>query len=116
MPDSGLVAVACADSRCGRKLGDIGMSIVGMKARAVWFIRPGWMFRNGILEFVDETQRSEARLAHEALGPQLSQLQQTSALRGLHMSREVDLPVCVRCPHCRRLRFVEPNLYFKRIA
>lgn len=80
-----------------------------MRVKPVWRIRPGWMFRKGILEFVDEGLRSERMLAHATLGLDRS-------VQGLGFKREADLPICVRCPHCHRLRWVVPDLYYRRIA
>jgi hypothetical protein len=95
------IAIACSDDRCAQALGVIGPSIRSGNPRPVWRIRPGWMFTNGILEHIDERLSSERRLYHEVTGGRRPV--------GVAMIRECDLPLCVRCPRCHRMRWVAPD-------
>ena len=95
------ITIRCSDDRCAQALGVVGPSIRSGNPKPVWRIRPGWSFKAGILEHVDETFYSERRLYHELTGGARPQ--------GLAMLRECDLPLCVRCPRCHRMRWVAPT-------
>lgn len=103
------VVISCANGQCGQQLGTVGPSVRSGNPRPVWKIRPGWVFPSsgpsrGVLEYVDETYKSERRMYHEVTG----------GLRpeGMGMFRECDLPLCVRCPRCHRMRWVAPDVVF----
>jgi hypothetical protein len=99
-----VITVFC---QCEYRLGQVGPSIRSGNTRPVWKIEPGWTWSDthlgrGTLERRDETYRAERRLYHEI----------TNDLRpeGLAMLRECDLPICVKCPKCHRLRWVAPDV------
>jgi hypothetical protein len=101
------VRVHCG--RCEEFLGEIGPSQLGTKGRQpVWRIRPGWTFQQGILVQDDHTYRAERQMLHE-MGRQ-------RMVEGLALSREVDLPICVRCPKCHSRRWVTADLVFRRVS
>lgn len=95
--------VLCATTHCGKPLGEVGISILSGHPKPVWRIQPGWTWRKGILERVDETLRQERAVAYEATGAE-------RLIPGMGIAREADLPLCVRCPHCHRPRWVSGDL------
>lgn len=102
--------VLCATTHCGQPLGEVGLSIVSGNPKAVWKIRPGWTWRKGILERVDESSRQERSLAYEMTGREYAPSGGRVVPIGMGLLREADLPICVRCPHCHRPRWVSADL------
>jgi hypothetical protein len=106
-----MITIHCAN--CSQRLGQVGPSIRSGNRRPVWKIEPGWTWSDthlgrGTLERRDESYRAERRLYHEITG----------GLRpeGLGMLRECDLPICVRCPKCRRLKWIAPDVAFRAVS
>lgn len=91
---------------CGERLGQIGPSTRSGNPRPVWRIEPGWGWSDmhlgrGILERRDETFRAERRLYSQIAGGRIPE--------GIAVLRECDLPIVVRCPRCRKPRWVAPD-------
>lgn len=102
--------ILCAGADCGELLGEIGPTATALQGpRLVWRIRPGWTWRDGALTFDDHTFRSERQLLHETTGRQRLAV-------GLALGRECELPLRVRCPKCHRVRWVTPDLVFRRVS
>lgn len=100
----------CSTAQCGESLGTItASSLERHRGKPVWQIRPGWFFVHGILERTDYEFTSERKLLHEVIG-------QERAVFGVGYNREVDLdpPINVRCPKCRRVQMIVPANAFKR--
>jgi hypothetical protein len=102
--------VLCATTHCGKPLGEVDVSMLTGRPRPVWKIRPGWTWVKGILERVDETYRQERSLVHEMIGQEVIPIGTRFSPRGMDIFREADLPLCVRCPHCHRPRWVSAGL------
>lgn len=107
--------IVCGGTQCGEYLGDVGPSGALLNPRPVWRIRPGWRWvfppgvrgqplASAILERADDTQRSERQLVHEIYGVQ------RIADERVGVAREANLPIVVRCPRCRRLRYVPADV------
>jgi len=104
------VPVRCSTTHCGHLLGEVGISEVLSKPRPVWRIQPGWTWRNGILERIDETARQERSLAYEVTGREFIPAGGRFTPAGLNLTREAELPIAVRCPQCHRPRWVDADL------
>lgn len=115
--------IFCGGAQCGHYLGEVGPSAVGMNPNPVWRIQPGWRWvwppgtrgqplQRAILERADDQRRAERQLIHEAYG--LREVAQISDDR-VGVGREANLPLVVRCPQCRRLRLVQPDVVLKPI-
>lgn len=104
--------IFCGRAQCGAFLGTVGISVVGMNAKPVWRIEPGWMFRQGILERVDYSLRSERKIIHETF----TRTENEGDQRGrVSIAREANLPIVVRCPQCHSHRMVLPDVAFRPI-
>jgi hypothetical protein len=103
--------VLCATTHCGKPLGEVDLSVLAGRPRPVWRIRPGWSWHKGILEYRDETYRSERGLAYEMTGHEFAPAGGRLTPAGLELVREADLPLCVRCPHCHRPRWISVDLH-----
>jgi hypothetical protein len=100
-----MVIVHCS---CGERLGRVGPSARSGNPRPVWHIEPGWSWSDahlgrGTLERRDDARLAERRLLHELTGRQ-------RVPQGMALRRECDLPLVVRCPSCRRIRWVSPEV------
>jgi hypothetical protein len=101
-----MITIVCG--RCGDRIGQVGPSAVTGNPRPVWKIEKGWDWDDthlgrGTLEYRDETYRRIRQLSHEVTGRQRPP-------EGFLVGREVDLPVVVRCPKCRTIRWVGPEV------
>lgn len=102
------VIISCSNGQCGERLGVIALSLLSGNPRPVWRIEPGWRFSDtshlhlGTLERTDYTFAAERQLYQQITNRQ-------RPTQGLGVAREVNLPVCVRCPKCRRVRWVAPD-------
>lgn len=101
---AGMITVFC---QCGERLGRVGPSILSGNPRPVWKIEPGWGWSDthlgrGTLERRDETFYAERRLYHELVNGRRPE--------GLALLRECDLPICVRCPRCHRMKWMAPDI------
>ncbi len=101
-----MVTVHCGG--CGGRLGQVGPSVRSGNPKPVWSIEPGWGWSDthlgrGMLERSDELLRMERRLSHEVTG-------NPRPAEGGQLRRECDLPVVVRCPRCRKIRWVGPDV------
>ena len=124
--------IFCGKAQCDTYLGSVGASVIGANPNPVWRVAPGWVFidpatgrrasgdKRGVLEHRDseyQTEMSERR--------KVAQFRQEAAFRheldragggsfGVYqmidpaatIRREVNLPICVRCPNCRAMRMV----------
>lgn len=113
--------ILCGGAQCGEYLGDVGPSGVQMNPRPVWRIRPGWRWvfppgargqplASAILERADEAGRSERQLIHEVYGVTAAVQSALTKAAGVGVAREANLPIVVRCPKCRRLRYVPADV------
>lgn len=106
-----VVTVFCSSGQCGERLGVVAMSGLQSRMRPVWKIEPGWWFSDrrhlhlGVLEQTDHTLRSERELYQHLTNRQ-------RGTQGVGLSREVDLPIVVRCPKCHAKRTVPPDVVF----
>lgn len=106
-----MVPVFCSNGQCGEYLGTVALSGLQRRPHPVWRIEPGWRFSDtghlhlGVLERQDMTFASERQLYERLTG-------RPRAMQGVGVVREVDLPVVVRCPKCRRTRWVAPDAVF----
>lgn len=102
--------VICATTHCDQVIGEVGISARSGNLQPVWRIQPGWTWIKGILTYCDESYRQERGLVYEMTGREFIQRGMRFAPSGIGVLREVDLPICVRCPKCRRPRWVSGSL------
>lgn len=100
--------IICGSTHCGYALGMVDISIRGSNPHPVWYIQPGWYWKQGILEFGDNSMRAERQLLHEFGRDRLSE--------GVKLAREANLPICVRCPKCHRPRWIPPDVFSRRLG
>jgi len=78
-----------------------------MNPHPVWRIQPGWVWRQGTLERVDQDLAQQSRLIHATWGRTDGRV---------NVAREANLPIVVRCPKCHGLRLVMPDVVLRPVV